>query len=561
MSEGETMKNQIQVFLIFLAFNLQLYAIPPQEIFVQPENEYLTYCWGCYNQLENNNDTARYCFESLINNNQNPQYAYDRYIQSLFQAKEYQKIIDMKECILTQLKDHIDVQLCFIKSLESIGETAHAEEEILKLYDRFPNNPEVVYGTAIAYIRQQKAVNALTIIQKYLKQAQERSHDFIFHFLSAQLYLGLGETKKAQESIQKSLTLNPTFEQGWLLSGLINELTNNISEAIQGYQQFLSLSGSNPLVEQQLLQILHKQQQSGGIDEFKKMLNQAFQFFQKKQFVQALEVIEKVLAYNNQYEPAQLLKVDLLCSLHKTSEAIEYIASLLNNNAYQETWFKVLYLLYQTKIEQKKIITLLRDIESKFPNCRPALLYLTDIYLKLQDYHAATIYLKKIIAFEQNIQIQEKALYQLARLYFEHGNYSATHQIIEIALQKDINFAPLLNLAAYFYATKGKNLDKAEQLIKSVLVQNADNPHYLDTQAVIWYKKNMLQKSITLLQDLQKRQPHDFFICKHLGKVLYKSGKKEEAIRILKQAISKNSPPFEQAKANKLVVKWSKQKK
>lgn len=492
-------------------------------VFHKPHH-YQTYLWGWYNQFQENPSIAQKCFESIIKDDGSI-YAYAGYVHHLYNANRYAEITKLMPRIDEALSTHLETQLFFVKALETTGQQSAADKKITELYERFKTNAEISYGATISSIRNNDHAKALTIINEYLDASAERPTHFIFYFLKAQIFFGTQDKEHAHENIQKCLALNPGFDQGWLLSGLIHELEGNIDEAIAGYRNFLQLVGHDQKVEQQLMSLIFKQKHDTQGTSAKKSFETALALYHEKQFTQSLKEINTCLQKDPAYKPARLLKIELLCSLNQTQTGLQLIRSWIDENEHEDTWFRALHLLYQAGIERSAIIALLKTIEQKNPHNSLSILYLADIHLKNHDLDAACTYLHKALPLANDKQISEKILYQLGALYFENHNLEALGHVISIA-ESGISFAPLLNLCAYYYATHGKNLSKAQECVNKALAGNHNNPHYLDTQALIWYKNHEYEKAYQLLTTLVAQEPNDFFMQKHLSKTEYKRGKK-----------------------------------
>ena len=551
--------KKLLLILVLSIPNITIGRLPIEPPQFQSNNQYHTYLWGCFNHLEEKPSLAKQCFESVLST-QDSKYAYLGYIQHLYETNQFEKIVSLIPKLENDLADNLDTQLIFVKTLELTGNQTQADKKVIDLYNTFKTNAEITYGTALAYTRNNNPSQALKAIDEYLEAVHERSTNFIFYFLKAQLYLGNENKTLAHENIQKCLELNPGFDQGWLLSGLMHELQGNVQEAITGYQNFLQLVGHDKAVEQQLVNLLFKRNESTPFASIKKSFEEALALYRQKQYNLSLKAVEKCLQQDPSYRPARLLKVELLCAGSKTTQALSLLNSWIMKEPNEDVWFRSLHLLYQAGVDRTGILKTLHTLEQRLPHNLLTIMYLADLYLKKHEYATATTYLKKALALNQNDpQLNTKILYQLAVIYFENHQIDALRQVIETGLKTASSFAPFHNLAAYFYATKGKDVAKAQQLVTTALQSDKNNPHYLDTQAVIWYKKQEYDKAHALLSKLSAQSPRDFFIQKHLSKTCYKKGQKNDALSLMKKALTSIGPAYEKKKCQHLVQLWSTQ--
>lgn len=533
----------LAIYFFFYALNL----VCKNNTDTQAHN-YLLYLWGTYNQIRNNNEIAQQCFETILAND-GPIYVYLSYLQHLFDNKNYKDIVDCIPKIGSHLDNDVNVQLLLIKSFEATSQYSLADKKIAAALPKFSTHPEICYAATISYMRNNKPAESLKVINNFLENTAEKPMHFIFYFLKAQLYLNIQKYEEAQHNIEKCLALNPNFEQGWLLSGLLNELKGDASTAIDNYKNVLHLVGHNKNVEAQILQLLIKQKYAQSSTGYQQKINAALLAYQEKNFDKALGLVEQCLRSNPAQQSAKLLKIDILCAQGKPEQALEIIYNFIQQSAgqEQELWFRSLHLLHQNGVEQNKIINLLQQVEHDNPTNIPCLLYLADLYLKRHDTEA-TFYLKKLLTLVDNAELQAKLFYQLAIIYFENNNFKELSEIINKGLMTQTNFPPLMNISAYYFATKGKNLKLAQELISKVLRKDKNNPHYLDTQALIWCKAGKNAEALKLLANLTHKAPNDFFIHKHLSKAYYKQGNRAKALNILLKAQNLNCSSHEKSK-------------
>lgn len=86
-------------------------------------------------------------------------------------------------------------------------------------------------------------------------------------------------------------------------------------------------------------------------------------------------------------------------------------------------------------------------------------------------------------------------------IYAWAGDTIKALETYDLAIDMNPNNLMALNNAAYFMATSGGDLDKAERYISQVIAQESDNPTYMDTYAWVFFKKkdyNMARQYIDI---------------------------------------------------------------
>lgn len=528
-------------------------AVPPNTFYHYDTNHYLLYPWGIFNDLANNPDVAQYCYEEILRTSGSP-YTYSGYINHLFEQKEYSKILALLPQIEEQLADNLPVQLIFVKTYELSGMAEAADKKILELSRRFKENAEVMYYACISQLRNKKAASALTLAQDFLDNSSHKSSHFIFYYIKAQAQISLYKHEEARENIKKCLELNPGFEQGWLLSGLIAELEGKVDQALKGYRTFLQLVGHDAAVEQQILNLLVKAQAMGTSVQTNPLESAVMQY-RNKNYKQALLTVEQYLDQQSNDRQGHLLKLELLCCVNRQKDAVNHLKYLINKEPQEDTWYRALHLMYLAGLEQDAIITVLKSFE-KQPKNNLSTLYLADIFLKKRQLTTALELLNKALTNAQ-APLQEKIIYQIALIYYETNQLNQLQDVITKAEASPVTFAPLQNLLAYYYATKKENITKAQSYLDRALKQESANIHYLDTQALIWYKQKEYDKAYALLDSVLKKAPTDYFMLKHMSKVMYQRGKNNDALACLKKAEACATLEHEKQKIAKLLKRWT----
>ena len=135
------------------------------------------------------------------------------------------------------------------------------------------------------------------------------------------------------------------------------------------------------------------------------------------------------------------------------------------------------------------------------------------------------------------------------------GDYAKGEAELEVLFQKSPEDPGLNNDLGYLYAEQGKNLEKAESMIRKAVQEEPDKPAYLDSLGWVLFKRGKLKEALEPLQkavELQKAEekkgaaPPDATIREHLGDVLLQLQEAEKARQIwleAEQIASKTVPP------------------
>ncbi|MDD4889736.1 MAG: tetratricopeptide repeat protein, partial [Phycisphaerae bacterium] len=142
--------------------------------------------------------------------------------------------------------------------------------------------------------------------------------------------------------------------------------------------------------------------------------------------------------------------------------------------------------------------------------------------------------MKKVLdAHVATLEGKEKAdgWYSGASVYSVAGKSDESRKALEESLKADPEHVSSANDLGYQLADLGLELERAEKLIRMAAVKRPDTSAYLDSLAWLLYKKGKFAESAELLARVMEMEPDpDPVICDHYGDVLYRLGKKADAL-------------------------------
>jgi tetratricopeptide (TPR) repeat protein len=114
--------------------------------------------------------------------------------------------------------------------------------------------------------------------------------------------------------------------------------------------------------------------------------------------------------------------------------------------------------------------------------------------------------------------------------------------VMESSLRKVINLRPnyahAYNALGYSFADRGIRLDEARMLIEKALTITPDDYYIIDSLGWVLYRQGDLPGALRELERAYKGRP-DAEIAAHLGEVLWVSGRRDEAEKLLREAVKK----------------------
>jgi len=544
------MKNQSYFFTL-------LFLIP--HIHADGGNTLHNYIWANYQQFSNRTQSAQQRYNLLFSQKNQSIYTRKGYLHFLNKTGQYNKILEHADLINTTFAHEAELHIILIHALQKNGQTAQAHQQLLTAYKACPLDGQIVLEMAQLYVNNKELDNALTTIDTFLNAATKKQNYFIFYFIKAQIYVQLQKNELALESIKECLAMHSGFDKGWLIRAMLEEQLGQLTEAMQGYTTFLELTGgTNKIIATHLIQLAVRQktmqQNKQALETAADHFNKAMVFFDAKQYKQAMAHADMCLTSAPADINCRLLKIQLLSNMQQFNHAVALLQAWIKKEPTNALWFQALHLLHYNGAPADTVLKTLQAIGRDCPHNVLVALYSADIQIRTHCTKEAISTLSTIAPHVADAHLRTKVLFQLGLLYFESGDYTAMRTVLEQGKALNTNFLPLLNLLAHYYATKGNDIAQAQELMRAVHAQEQDNPHYLDTKALILYKQKEYDQACTLLEKLHAAQPHDATIALHLAKTVQKMGNPGRAKNIAQQATAHAHSVYEKTRIAKFLT-------
>lgn len=130
------------------------------------------------------------------------------------------------------------------------------------------------------------------------------------------------------------------------------------------------------------------------------------------------------------------------------------------------------------------------------------------------------------------------SLYVLASLYHDIGQDAQWEKCLSQILEVDRQNVPASNDLGYAWADEGKNLDRAEEMIRVAVAAEPDNQAFLDSMGWVLYKRGRFADARKFFeQAVNPAQSPDAEVLNHFGDVLYRMGQGAEAQKQWQRAL------------------------
>ncbi len=158
---------------------------------------------------------------------------------------------------------------------------------------------------------------------------------------------------------------------------------------------------------------------------------------------------------------------------------------------------------------------------------------------------AIKVFQEVLKRFATTDEVVKLAHSNLSIIYVNQGDYAKGEAELEILFQRTPEDAGVNNDLGYLYAEQGKNLEKAESMIRKAVQEEPDRPAYLDSLGWVLFKRGKTKEALEPLLkavELQKVEekkgasPPDTTIREHLGDVYLNLQEVDRAKKIWEEA-------------------------
>jgi tetratricopeptide (TPR) repeat protein len=214
-----------------------------------------------------------------------------------------------------------------------------------------------------------------------------------------------------------------------------------------------------------------------------------------------------------------------------TKSALEHFNRVEGNNLVDARIHMAKILAHQNKLNQAR--ELIQQLRFESPqNGLKLLLIEAEILRDVQQYKLAQeVYDQGLDLYEDNPEL----LYARALNAADLGRVDLLEKDLRHLLKLQPDHADALNALGYTLADQTDRLEEAKGYILKALALKPDSPAILDSMGWVEYRMGNLPAALKYLQQAAAISP-DAEIASHLGEILWKMGRKQEALRVWREA-------------------------
>lgn len=273
--------------------------------------------------------------------------------------------------------------------------------------------------------------------------------------------------------------------------------------------------GENELAEAKLWRLLSDWPQFE--DAYAELFNL---YIQRQSAAQAVSVIHKWIEAVPSSVDGRLLEATIFTERGLQSEAQSVYDALFREQPSNIEVIKAMEDFYRRKGAMETYVFKLEAERARDPENRQIVEALVSYFA---EQHRKPDALRVLEATRSAAASDPDLLYSIAHLYELVEQKGTTEQLLQQVVQLNPRHAAANNDLGYTWADEGRNLDRAESLVRIAVEEEPDNQSYLDSMAWVEYKRGKFTEARTFLyRAIGPAARPDPVVLDHLGDTLYR---------------------------------------
>jgi tetratricopeptide (TPR) repeat protein len=413
----------------------------------------------------------------------------------------------------------VDARAQFAELLVINGEVEQGIDEYEQVLKEQPEDISARYN--VARLLQRRNPDRAIFHYEYIRQNLAEDYDALLNL--AELYVGKRSFDSAVEVMRQVIALDPAdpdlyklMEDVYLRADRYGDAIRLIDEAerhilpASAFQRYL-IDRLNDLTTR-----LVREPQTVGITNYARSV--------------AEHVAER---FPKQWKPlfsSAVVRFHLGDSL--AADSLLHVA-LADKTSPPSAWSDAAELFLDTG-EEPRGLKLLAPIAVRHRSNAHVLDLLGTLYFSAGHPDSAEKYLRASLALEEE---NSSAWGRLGLLYSRQGKPGASDAAYDKALLYDPDNTSVLNNFAYALAERGRQLDRALEMIRQALDIEPENESYLDTYGWIYFKQGEYQKALQYIQHSVDIGGASAEVLAHLGDVQQALGDTQAARTAYERAL------------------------
>src|SRR5690554_53687 len=447
-------------------------------------------------------------------------------------------------------------KLSYASSFQSQGQINKAIEAFKDLVELKPRDLKLKKELSQLLLGEERYKESL----KYINQIEDEigvNEDITF--LKQQIHLKNDDVDAAADEMKKLIEAYPDRIEYYGILADIYLTNKKEKEAFKVYKEMEEIDPDNYLVQFSLAEYYRSQ---GIRDQYLIALDKAFsnskmKIDEKVKYVLTFYQVEAgeqekkaegillcktiVEAHPNNPKSHALLADFLYFDNQREAAKQSYIKTIGLDSSRFPVWNQLLIIMSETQ-DQEGLLNYGQRAVNLFPN-QPTVFFLYGLGLADAKRHEEAIdYLKmaKDLVLD-NKNLKSQIYSSIGDSYHALKEYEKSDKHYELALEIDPNNIYVLNNYSYYLSLRKEKMDRAEQMSRKANELAPGQASFQDTYAWILYQSGKYEEANEWIDKaLKSDKESSGVLLEHKGDILFRLGKKTQAVTYWKKAAKKD---------------------
>jgi predicted Zn-dependent protease len=432
------------------------------------------------------------------------------------------------------------VRMLYAGVLEGLGKDSEAEPIYRDLTRDFPQKVDGYLLLSNLYVKDKKLDAAAETLSALIKNVPNEP---MGHFYLGRVYELSEKFGKAEAEYEWVFKKDPNLSNGSteLLRVLVREKKNTKAKAI--CDQMLAKDANNALARKVLSHLMlgesklddalrHLQVLEGiEVDPSETRFKVALIQIEKQNLREAVRELSLVLASNPKHAEARYYLASIYAGTGKSKEAIEELREINDESPMYVKAKTFEAFIHRQNDDLDDALSAVDEALTIEPTNLSLVLYRVMVLRELGEHKEAEKQLRTAMAqYPQD----ERLLFNLGLVLHDRGKPDEAMVVMERLVSVNSRHSDALNFIAYALAESGKDLERAERLIRQALSARPSDGYYLDTLGFIQWKRGELKEAQETLARAVSTASEDGVIVEHYVEVLLELGEERQAVSAMK---------------------------
>ena len=498
-------------------------------------------------RLDNQDDQAEQVLRGLLAKDPQNKGAAEQLSQVFLDHNNAQEAISLLESFV-QRAPSADLYDKLGDAYQQVQQPAKSEEAYRQAVAIEPDQTEHRRHLAQSLYEHGKYADALAEYQRLAALEPDSANN---HLRISEIYRRLHQFDKAEEQILVAKKMAPGN-----LEVIYNEAA--VYEAEEHYDDAVRVLSNAVADVKAESEFAPARRRSLGI--LYQLLGQLYR--DEQNYPAAINTFEEMVRLGTEEDlRARMLMIDTYRANRDLTHAFDEAGKALNEHPRDRGLLISQALLYGENKQPDLAAQTLQPLLENSPGDLEIYSNLAQVYTETRRFGDAEKAARSAEKLAQNPSDKETVGFLLGGMYERQKKYDQAEQAFKRVLAINPQNAPTLNYFGYMLADRGVRLDEAADMLRRALDIDPTNAAYLDSMGWIFYKQNNLAQAESYVRKAVDRDSHDPTMLSHLGDVLAKSGRTEQAAMEWEKSVAewRRALPaeFEEEKVTELEQKIS----